>query len=1313
MADRGDTHYHVPTLNLWFLGSSAFFLLTMVWTVIDDWDAEWKNVQRDFRQLELEVARAEEAQLEAAGAMQTEEELVAQVEAAEQAIEANADELEEAEHDAYVLKEARYVAEEAFKKVKSEQGWQVWEHEWKLRSEKAKLAAKSPQDAEKINSQWLEEKIARYRADVYDLELDFQRADKAHMDAEAKVTALNKAVFDAQANLAAGTRDLARVREKIDSLDPAALDKQAAAVIRDFPGLDFIGPNLKVQKFVMEHITFNLNFTTKPRIDMCTTCHMGIDREGMSPSRLADIGLEDPGQPHTAHPRLDLFLTSKSPHPIKDVGCTVCHRGSGESLSFQHADHRPSNDDEAHDWHEEYHWHKQHHWDYPMLRDKNVEAGCVQCHKTSMELIADDAPELFKGYELFETKGCYACHKVDWFPTKRRPGPDLTNLASKMDPDFVYSWIANPRKFRPKTHMPQVFHLENFDAEEIVVQSNWGGEGTRPIYGEEWNDAAVAAVTSFLFDRHPERALPPVPADMEGDAERGREVMTVTSCFACHNTEPYEDGGAKPPVLSNHSTGNGHGVGKNEMGPDLRGVATKVSKEWLYNWLLNPADYWPETRMPDPRLDEQDALDVATYIMEDPDGIFHDVPDDWAADANWRDHLKLDVLQEQARWFFQKEGRDALEEKIGKGGEWEDLNVLAARIGEAYVTNQGCFSCHTIDGMESMMPIGAELSTWSSKTVDKLDFGQHYLEEVTLPAAFAKENGITKRKLPKLDHHYREGWLERKLSHPRVYDLDKVKTPKDKLRMPWFDLTEEEIDAIATFVLGQVEDEVGQSAMFPTAEQDSIELGKRAVRQNNCMSCHMVEPPTVTFLDDQDIEVTLPAEVIFSADEPLPPRQTSLADLLQDVTAFEELWDEEVSEFTVRLMDVVPEYGIPSEKVFIPRDRLLGVTPGTGGDFIRFINEYYLYGSSFLPNEDFDENDPESGHEYFRATLGYDDDEGNLIEDVDGEQRAYRGNTVDEVRWTFAPPSLFEEGHKLQAPWFYGFLKDPVNLRRQVRVKMPKFHYDAGEAEAIADYFAAKARWEWHARYAKTLRAALGRTIKADLADGSTEHEWDLDRESRTWPTLSFITEHAVMSVEEMAALMASDPTQTWGLKAETIRAIESGSKPDTLASFAKLKAFGDAQGFHMTGPVKEGHEHIVRRTPSYQAELGHLMDLGGNLAFLEGVDGAGRDEQGNALTQAVNCYQCHDNPNDDGQHAGLLPEAFAPSLTHASARLREEWVREWLWNPGLKYPGTKMPANFSLPLHAYDDFYPGSTNESQIEAVLAWLYNLDRPKSK
>ena len=64
MADRGDTLYHIPTLNRWFLFASAFFTLTMVWTVLDDSSAEWKDYQREFRAMELE--KAEEARAAAA-----------------------------------------------------------------------------------------------------------------------------------------------------------------------------------------------------------------------------------------------------------------------------------------------------------------------------------------------------------------------------------------------------------------------------------------------------------------------------------------------------------------------------------------------------------------------------------------------------------------------------------------------------------------------------------------------------------------------------------------------------------------------------------------------------------------------------------------------------------------------------------------------------------------------------------------------------------------------------------------------------------------------------------------------------------------------------------------------------------------------------------------------------------------------------------------------------------------------------------------------------------------------------------------------
>src|SRR5207244_2239306 len=40
-----------------------------------------------------------------------------------------------------------------------------------------------------------------------------------------------------------------------------------------------------------------------------------------------------------AHPRLDLFVDSNSPHPMQSFGCTICHNGQGSATDFELASH--------------------------------------------------------------------------------------------------------------------------------------------------------------------------------------------------------------------------------------------------------------------------------------------------------------------------------------------------------------------------------------------------------------------------------------------------------------------------------------------------------------------------------------------------------------------------------------------------------------------------------------------------------------------------------------------------------------------------------------------------------------------------------------------------------------------------------------------------------------------------------------------------------------------------------------------------------------------------------------------------------------
>ncbi len=1248
MADRGDTHYHVPTLNNWFLISSLLLLISIVWMVIDDWNAPWKAYQRDFQAIELERADAALATPSLVAAAESEAEIQAKLEDAQVALDARATEVAEAEEELRKLKGEQFVDTEDAKGVKMFYNWErfLYDHDVAMHGDDQAYAEKLKEAATAVAEWELKMNEAEGLKETSDIRVEAQKA---------KIEGLTSEVDSLQNDMKAVAKALDLVRKRKDDIAPAAMDKKIAHVLRDFPGIDFIGPNLKVKKVVLDDLTFELNFTKKTRIDMCQTCHLAAELPGYDQEELTE--------PFRSHPRLDLFLSAKSPHPVTEVGCSICHRGAGEALDFIRSDHRPNATgptswlEDRSEWQDDHHWHKQHHWDYPMLSKDFTEASCVQCHKTSMELIADDAPKVTEGYRLFERYGCYACHKVDWFPNKRKPGPSLTNVASKLESNFMQSWIAAPRDFRPTTWMPQIFHLDNYAADDVVVKSKYG-QG-RDIMGQEWNDSAVAAISAYIMESSGDMSMDPIP--VAGDAERGREVFRVAGCLACHNMAPYgglSDEDPNDPALEHNS--------ENEHGPNLRGVATKVNAEWLYHWIKDPQKYWGETRMPNLRLSDQDAADITSYMMDDPDGIFTDVPDGWNAEESPYD---MDALREQARWFFSREGRETLEERFNGGdadNQWDNEQELLLAVGERYVRHQGCYSCHEVTGMENDMPIGVELSNWGSKTVDKLDWG-------SMADTFAQSHGWSQEDRDEFKH-YREGWIEQKLNEPRSYDYGKVKNPTEKLRMPWFDFQPEEIRSISTFVIGLVDDEVELAKMVPTTEQAAMDVGMRAVRQHNCAACHMIAPGTVSFTDEDGHHFTVPGEIQVIGDSEAPPRHGTLEDLQAAIQIYEEDYDEEVEEIIVRLWDTVPGIGMSFSNAIFPPSSITAVEAPEGGNFVRTVVDYYMNGIEMFDPEAGDDEEP-----YYPWNLG---EEGE-VEDADGGLRLYLEEPYEKVRWTFAPPVLVDEGGKLQRDWFYDFLIEPVPLRRQMRVKMPTFNFEEGQAAAIADYFAIRSRNEWPSKYAKNLRFSMGTDRNPD---GVADDELN-------WPALTNDVSGGVgLTIQEM-----SDAS---GVSAEELEGIEAGYAASIAARFSSLKDFGDAQGFRMSGPASTSFERTERRSPNYLSARGDLPAVGGVVA----VD-------------AVNCFKCHWNhgspPGEAAEPGGeiipVLPIAWAPDLAHARDRLREDWAHDWLWNPPAVYPGTSMPVNFSNTPPLYQDQFPGSSSADQVQAVLDWLYNLDR----
>jgi hypothetical protein len=118
--------------------------------------------------------------------------------------------------------------------------------------------------------------------------------------------------------------------------------------------------------------------------------------------------------PYTSHPRLDLFISDSSPHPMQTFACTICHEGQGSATEFKWASHTPNDLIQADEWTKDHGWFDNHHWIVPMNPQRFAESTCLKCHHDVIDLEASDrfpeapAPKVTHGFHLIRKYGCYA-----------------------------------------------------------------------------------------------------------------------------------------------------------------------------------------------------------------------------------------------------------------------------------------------------------------------------------------------------------------------------------------------------------------------------------------------------------------------------------------------------------------------------------------------------------------------------------------------------------------------------------------------------------------------------------------------------------------------------------------------------------------------------------------------------------------------------------------------------------------------------------------------------------------------------------------
>ncbi|MEZ6124928.1 MAG: c-type cytochrome [Planctomycetaceae bacterium] len=715
----------------------------------------------------------------------------------------------------------------------------------------------------------------------------------------------------------------------------------------------------------------------------------------------------------------------------------------------------------------------------------------------------DAAPKVVKGYNLIRKYGCFGCHEMHGFdggkaigpdlrlepqtaeqqqriaedPTQvagkfRKVGPSLRYIAAKTSAEFIAHWTEIPQRFRPSTKMPQFFQLSN----------------QQDAQAKAYQQAELAGIATVLIKDSEKIDLLKPAEGYKPDAERGEQLFAERGCLACHTHGKFEGSTADfgPNISDIHKK-----VNRNEGDTSF--------SDWLYTWIREPARHHKRTRMPNLYLDSYEsgedqidpAADITAFLLSQGDAEQFPAmePADTAIDELIELYLKKARFSDEAAKNIVSSGIFPLaadkasgDEKVLAGDgqtalssdEWHDRKL--EYLGRKTVARYGCYGCHDVPGYEEARPIGVALQDWGRKDTSKLglehveEFLHHHgetssanyedplgtstLHRVEEAMAMAADGTVDHDVLePELTqayfydsliHHGRPGFIWQKLRGPRTYDYMKVETKgyDERLRMPKFPLKEDEVEAIATFVLGLVAEPPAEKYVYTPSVREQTRIdGEFLLAKYNCTGCHMVELPKITFGINLEEDVLAPP--LTDADHPyakellLQMRRPKTAltgghgkfmvdgeEVELPVASFHGIrmvapdMEEEDPELRETGFDTweTLDFGresdpvLPATRITIPETKLVSYEPARGGDFA----------------------------EWLVTRLAETRTEGNV-----------------NLAWQSSPPPLYQEGFKVQTSWLYQFLLEPEKLRHTTVLRMPRFNMSTEEAQTLANYFAA------------------------------------------------------------------------------------------------------------------------------------------------------------------------------------------------------------------------------------------------------------------
>jgi cytochrome c2 len=589
MAATDQTYRNQRTLDVVFGVSCVLMLLSVLWMFWQDYNREFKAVQRQFRDVEEAISEHQMlAALPSADAVKDRREAIKDARTRLEEVQARVRPVE------LGLMARRDIQDNAYRSIKAD-----YDSKMSLYN----IAIEHYGKATAETRVRLGKEAAAAKEEVETLEAKLREAQNALDEIDLKIkTEVRKPLEPAEQELAQAEDDLKKQTAAFDRLAKTTAQKRwkFGDTFRSLPIIDGFASPVKINQVWLPDLTIDYSFKEVPRFDRCTSCHLGIERGNYDQATLTEL----------ASPAHHAALVKKLTDAEKILRA---REAEGEKLGFDVDD-------------------------LPHERRASIwgPAGIVFLTFLMIAIIVgvvEHSTRLGMGLTLLGGLAYFATAFGLHFAAPSQPAVKEVNLT----PGQVTQFAAHPRldlfvdansphpmeKFGCTIcHSGQGsatdFQQADHTPADVKQQDAWKKEyhwhsdhfWDYPMLSSRFVESSCTKCHHQMTDLVSHGSKEEAPKLL-----RGYNLVRENGCFGCHEISGLKSGREIGPDLRLEPTPaldylsasdqdkarsdplNPPGTYR-KVGPSLRRIAEKTNQEWARKWIQAPRDFRPDTKMP-------------------------------------------------------------------------------------------------------------------------------------------------------------------------------------------------------------------------------------------------------------------------------------------------------------------------------------------------------------------------------------------------------------------------------------------------------------------------------------------------------------------------------------------------------------------------------------------------------------------------------------------------------------------------------------------------------------------------------------------